>query len=264
MYFDAISILLSILLMPAAIFGADLEDHHESIYYRQNIVAQVAAEHMEELNTSFVTTARLNLRPTPSTDLAPITLVQTGRVVEVIDFLDGEWFRVDYQGTIGYMYAEFLTPATPEVMEIIETASASVSYTGNAEMIPWSQMTNILPQNTPFTVVDVRTGISWQMKSFSHGNHADVFTVTQNDTNAMLRAFGGSWTWTPRPILVQTGGRTVVASMSGMPHAGGQRNGNGMNGHVCIHFYGSRTHNGNRSHEAEHQNAVQEARRSRI
>jgi len=50
--------------------------------------------------------------------------------------------------------------------------------------------------------------------------------------------------------------------MSGMPHGGFNSLNNGLTGHFCLHFYGSRTHNGNRSHERDHQNRVQEAFRA--
>ena len=208
--------------------------------------AQQTEQAEPEVQTIFITTARVNLRPTPGTYGERITLVNAGRRVEVTDFRDGAWFAVEYNGMQGYMSAEFLRelpePGTP----------------GYVEKIAWSSMRNILPKNTPFTVIDVRSGLSYQMISFSHGNHADVFPATAHDTEIFRQTFGGRWDWTPRPVLVLVGGRTVAASISGMPHGTGSRN-NNMNGHVCLHFLGSRTHNGNRSHERDHQNAVNEA-----
>jgi hypothetical protein len=44
-----------------------------------------------------------------------------------------------------------------------------------------------------------------------------------------------------------------------MPHGGGVNEENNMDGQICIHFPGSKTHNGNRSHERDHQSCVQEA-----
>ena len=107
---------------------------------------------------------------------------------------------------------------------------------------------------------DVRTGINYRVASFSHGNHADVRPVNADDTAAILLTFGGRWSWDTRPILVHIGDRVIAASINGMPHGGdGTNHGNNMNGHLCIHFYGSRTHNGNRIHEEDHQRSVQEA-----
>ena len=202
----------------------------------------------EAVQTTYITTDRVNFRSDPSTDNPRIMLVQAGRQVEVLDFLDGEWFRVEFDGIVGYMASQFLRemPAPGEV--------------GTVELIEWSVVRNIIPQNVPLTVVDTRTGLTWQMISFSHGNHADVWPATSDDTEIMRQAFGG-WTWTPRPIVLIVGDRTFAASMNGMPHGGGSGT-NGFNGHVCMHFVGSRTHNGNRSHERDHQNAIQEAYRT--
>jgi len=197
---------------------------------------------------TFITTAHVNLRPTPSTDGERILLVNAGRRVEILDFGDGEWFAVEYNGRQGYMSADFLREL-PQPGEV-----------GYVEKIEWSSMRNILPQNTPFTVIDVRTGLSYQMISFSHGNHADVVPATAADTEIFRQTFGGRWDWQPRPVIVLVGDHTVAASINGMPHGGsGGGVSNGMNGHVCLHFLGSRTHNGNRSHERDHQNAIAEA-----
>jgi len=209
-------------------------------------LAQEEAPPEPEVQTTFITTAHVNLRPSPSTDGERIVLINAGRTVEVIDFRDGVWFAVAYGNWQGYVYAEFLR----------ELSSSGTP--GQVEKIEWSSMRNILPQNTPFTVIDVRTGLSYQMISFSHGNHADVFPATTADTEIFRQTFGGRWDWQPRPVVVIAGGRTVAASINGMPH-GGTGNRNNMNGHVCLHFFGSRTHNGNRSHERDHQNAVVEA-----
>ena len=238
MYIKAsiIGLIFCIFLLPAAVFAADYE--YET----------------EEIQRTFVTTANLNLRPTPSTDQPRIKLVNAGRNVHVTDFRDGEWFAVEYNGVQGYMYAEFLREVT-----ISPAATASTGIPGRVELIEWSVASSIIPQNVPLTVIDVRTGLRFQMKSFSHGSHADLFPVTTEDTDIIRYVFGGSWTWTPRPVVLFVGDRSFAASMSGMPHGGGVNRNNGMNGHLCMHFLHSRTHNGNRSHEQDHQNAVREA-----
>ncbi|MCL1997831.1 MAG: hypothetical protein FWG65_03600 [Turicibacter sp.] len=129
-------------------------------------------------------------------------------------------------------------------------------------LIDWSQARNTLPRNTPVMITDVRTGITYWMNIFSMGNHADAFAVSAADTATVLRTFNGRWSWNTRPIWVHVGDRKYAASINGMPHAGGPRNGNNMNGHLCIHFRGSRTHSGSRTHERDHQNSVMEAYRA--
>ena len=217
-------------------------------------------EYEEDRPLLFRTTARLNLRQGPGTGYNRIITTAVGQIVTVIDERDGEWFAVDVNGITGYMYSYFLTEV-PEA-EIPENNDTEVTLSltnGPVERVTWSYARNFITTGTPLTIVDVRTGITWQMATFSHGNHADSEPITAADTAAMLRAFGGRWCWQPRPIHVHVGGRVFAASINGMPHAGSTNHNNNMNGHVCIHFYGSRTHNGNRSHERDHQNAVNEA-----
>ena len=129
------------------------------------------------------------------------------------------------------------------------------------ELLEWSYVRTLLPRNTPIMITDVRTGITYWVNSFSHGNHADVFPVTPEDTAALHRTFNGQWSWNTRPIWVHVGDRKIAASINGMPHGGGSRS-NNMNGHICIHFRGSRTHNGSIAHERDHQNSVTEAYRA--
>ncbi|MCL1862369.1 MAG: SH3 domain-containing protein [Defluviitaleaceae bacterium] len=195
----------------------------------------------------FMTTARLNLRPEPTTSSERIALLPAGRRVEVLDFNDGEWYKVDYNGTVGFMYAAHLR----------EVSDGALAH-GTVELLHWSEAREVLTRGTIFTLVDVRTGLSWQAASFSNGNHADIEPITAEDTATKRQAFG-SWTWTPRPVLVLINGRTLAASVNGMPHAGSTRSGNNMNGHVCLHFLGSTTHRPAAQHVRDHQNAVREA-----
>ena len=242
----AAGLLMAILLIPVTVYAQiDLESTTDTILDPCGVIAEYDEEECE-LPAIFITTTRVNLRSTPCTTYPRILLVQQGRRVEVTDFRCGEWFAVTYNGNTGYMAAEFLreAPAPGEV--------------GSVELIQWSEARQLLTRGTIFTVVDVRTGLTWQMAAFSLGNHADVETITAEDTATMFQAFG-RWTWDTRPILVLIGDRTLAASLNGMPHAGSTRSGNNMNGHVCIHFRGSRTHNGSTFHERCHQNSITEA-----
>jgi len=230
-------LLLTIFLAPLTVYGYGFTLYMDDSGY-------------DELPATFMTTSTLNLRPTPCTTNPRLALVQPGSRVEVTDFLCGEWFAVIYNGMTGYMYAEWLMPWV---------SATSTAAPGTVELLHWNEARNLMTIGTPATIIDVRTGLAWQVASFSNGNHADVETLTAEDTATMLQAWGGRWCWTPRPVLVVINGRTLAASLNGMPHAGWTRSGNNMNGHVCLHFLGSRTHNGTVSHERDHQAAVMEA-----
>ena len=212
----------------------------------------------------FRTTANLRLRTGPSLYHDIIRTVPRGSIVRIYDQRDGIWFAVSQDGTRGYMYAEFLAPAPTDIAAVsMETPQEPTVNTYGVERVYWSEArNNIIRTGVPLHITDVRTGITFWLESFSNGSHADVVPRTRDDTDALRRAFGGRWSWEPRPILVTVDNRTFAASISGMPHGSFNRFDNGMVGHICMHFPGSRTHNGNRSHERDHQNAVQEAFRA--
>lgn len=135
----------------------------------------------------------------------------------------------------------------------------SSSAPNGVELVKWSTVRGILPTGVPLSIYDVRTGTTYRVQSFSNGNHADVEPCTKADTNTLKSLYGGSWSWNPRPVWVTFNGRTIAASIHGMPHGGQTIYDNGMDGQICLHFLGSSTHNGNSSYTQQHQNAVQEA-----
>ena len=201
----------------------------------------------------FISTANLRLRTGPSLGADITKTVPRGATIRVLDTRDGQWYAVEFNGIYGYMYADFL----------LDTASMPYVVPGTVEVLPWSYARTIFRHGVPTQITDVRTGITYWVTNFSSGSHADVRPVSPADTDAILRTFNGRWSWNTRPIWVHIDGRTIAASINGMPHGSrAYASVNNMNGHLCIHFYGSRTHNGNRNHERDHQNAVQEALRA--
>ena len=202
--------------------------------------------------TYFMTTANLRLRAEPSLDAQAIQTIPQGRRVQVIDRGTNGWYLVEHDGVQGYMYSEFL----------FDVANGNHAVNG-VELLEWSYLrNNVIRTGVPLMITDVRTGIVYWVSSFSNGNHADVNPLTADDTAALLQTFNGTWSWATRPVLVTVDGRTLAASINGMPHGGSTNPDNNMNGHVCLHFLGSRTHNGSTGHERDHQNSVQEAFRS--
>lgn len=145
----------------------------------------------------------------------------------------------------------------------------------------WEAADKLFEKNVPVTVTDVETGKSFVAVRTYGSNHADVETLTAQDTAIMLEIWGGEWNWQRRAITVEINERKLAASASGMPHAGldsqpeGQWvdkrsggfgtgtnldkiKGNNMDGHFDIHFLNSRTHGTDKVDEM-HQLKVQEA-----
>ncbi len=116
----------------------------------------------------------------------------------------------------------------------------------------------LYPREATATVTDVATGLTFQVKRRGGSNHADSEPLTAEDTATLREIYGGSWSWTPRAIIVSVNGRDIAASMNGKPHGGQNIQDNNFPGHICIHFKNSRSHNTN-SVSPEHQSRVKEA-----
>lgn len=147
--------------------------------------------------------------------------------------------------------------------------------------IDWfSKVQYIFPRGKNAKVTDVKTGKSFMLKRTFGTNHADVETLTKDDTKIMKEIWGG-YSWERRSVVVEVDGHYIAGSMTAMPHAGvdsqpsvkvvnGRSGGygrgqnldavknNGMDGHVDIHFLNSRTH-GTNVMQKIHQDKVKEA-----
>jgi len=215
-------------------------------------------------NTDFVVSGNVNLRTGPSTNDPIIEVLDAGTVIELWDFDPWNWSQVRANGQMGYVNSQFVVAEWEfEEMRLVAAGQfvypTAPSHIGTVELLPWSYVRNFWARGQVAQITDVRTGLVYSVRNMGNGNHSDVETVTQADTDIMRRTYGGVWSWATRPIIVSVNGRHIAASINGMPHAGSTIVGNGMQGHVCIHFHGSRTHNGNQRHTQDHQNAVQEA-----
>lgn len=141
----------------------------------------------------------------------------------------------------------------------------------------WTGAQYVIPIGSTFKVIDFNTGKSFMVKRTYGANHADVETITPEDTIIFKEIFGGSFSWATRPVIVEHNGRKLAASVSGMPHAGNDSapadlntnwrsgdygagpnfdaiKGNNMDGHFDIHFLNSTTHNTGQITESHQKN----------
>ena len=126
-------------------------------------------------------------------------------------------------------------------------------YGGGDALIPWGAQ---------FEVKDIKTGIVFTVYRLMGKSHLDAEPLTAEDTALMKEAYGGSWSWARRPILVRYQGQVYAASMNGMPHGYYSNRKNRMEGHFCIHFFESRGDTSQRI-DSDHLNTVFEASFSR-
>jgi len=222
--------------------------------------------HDDDEPTQFITFVNLNLRSGPSTDYPRLTLLPSGTVLTVVEFNPYGFSSVIVHGIEGFVSSEFIQAFSQHHNEPSQSAFFGASpgdRNGDIELLSWAEVQQIMPVGTHIHVYDIGTGLTYTVRNFSNGNHADVETLDQLGTDIMRTTSGGVFSWDVRPVLVNINGRTIAAAIHTMPHAGYTIHGNGMNGHICLHFLGSRSHNGNRQWEAQMQAAVMQAFNSR-
>lgn len=110
------------------------------------------------------------------------------------------------------------------------------------EYLHWSQAQHLVPRGGRGTLTDFRTGITVNFVRRGGYNHMDIEPLTRTDTQNLHRMFNYSWMWNARAVLVHVNGRAVAAALRGMPHGGQLVSTNGVTGHFCLHYYGSKTH----------------------
>jgi LysM repeat protein len=172
-----------------------------------------------------------------------------------------------------------------EVLKINNFSETTILYPGDKVKIPqhdipikntvgdkfgeyldwWKEAQYVVKKGSVFEVVDFYTGKSFFAKRTTGTNHADIETLSINDTNKMKEIWGGNFSWTRRPVIVIIDGRKLAASATAMPHAGNDyspggiwtewRSGgygagynldwikeNGCEGHTDLHFLNSTRH----------------------
>lgn len=177
----------------------------------------------------------------------------SGTVAAVKKFQTKRGLKADGVAGVGTLKVIFGSSA-------YKTSSSSSSKTYKTETLDWfkDDVTRVIPKNARFTIKDVSTGKTFEAVRWSGSNHIDAEPRTASDTKTMKAIYGGSWSWRRRPILIMYNGHVYAASMNGMPHGTQTISGNNFEGHFCIHFKNSKTHETKRV-DSEHQNAVDRA-----
>ena len=86
-------------------------------------------------------------------------------------------------------------------------------------------------------IYDPATRLSWNLRLYSLGRHADSEPLTAEDTATMVKAFGNTNTWNQKAVYVRLpSGVWTVGSTHDMPHLSGSIKDNNFNGHLCVHF----------------------------
>jgi len=189
-------------------------------------------------------TGGVRIRSGPSTGHRILAALSVNTSVEVLERQSNGWSRVRHNGTDGFIRSDLLGTGARKI-----------------ELLDWSSAKGIIPTGVNLNVIDVRTGITFQLRGFSKSGHVDVEPPTQADTDAIFRTRNGVWSWKARPVWVTVGDRTFAAALNGMPHDVSTIRNNGMSGHLCLHFGNTVTRS--QSYQRDLRAAVAEAYNAR-
>lgn len=136
--------------------------------------------------------------------------------------------------------------------------SKSYSQTPLLLDLEWNKgLSNLVEIGPSFEVIDTKSDTSFFVTRTGGKNHADVEPSTNADTQEFI--YSQDCSWTRRPVLVKLNETTYApASLAFYPHGFKSLDTN-LNGHLCLHFLGSKTDETNTS-DFYHQKAIQKAK----
>lgn len=148
---------------------------------------------------------------------------------------------VDGDGTLLDLEKQKRLHPSPSVQRKLQVITNQLRNKHYGALTAWPDVNTILPKKARFQIVDLETGLKFNVQRRAGDKHADVQPLTREDTKTFKKIYNGKWSWDRRAVLVKTDDRVIAASMNGMPHGRGSLR-NGFPGHFCVHFFGSTTH----------------------
>ena len=179
------------------------------------------------------------------------------------------WYKVKADGKTGWVRGDLLRILSKDEAKTFKDSSQYKGTLYTPELAKWSSVKDIFYKGCVAKVTDVSTGISFKVRRWSGGLHADVEPYTAADTKAMCKIYGVSKAqdisdrnmYQRRSILVTIGSHSYAASMYGVPHnypEGDTIDDNNFKGQFCIHFVDSQVHR-TKVVDSDHQRAIKYA-----
>ena len=82
------------------------------------------------------------------------------------------------------------------------------------EFLSWEEVDHIFYRYANATVIDIDTGLSFQVQRRGGTYHADVQPLTAKDTAIMKVIYNGKWVSRERHMVVESGMAVLLHSMS--------------------------------------------------
>lgn len=137
--------------------------------------------------------------------------------------------------------ASSLTPQLPVPAQQQPQSPVSSGFTpplaSQVRYANWFTEIRARARQMPDVVIyDPESGLHFNLHMFSFGKHADSETPTVEDTE-ILYQINGEGNWSPKYVwVIFSDGRVYIASTHSHGHTVDHTSGNGMDGHICLHF----------------------------
>lgn len=125
----------------------------------------------------------------------------------------------------------------PSAVTVDTGGSGGGPSSGQVRLLHWYEdVKKSASTGQQLSVYHPGSGISFKLRIYSMGAHADSEPLTLRDTQLMNKAFGAP-SWNINVVYVKLpDGRWTMASMHNRPHLSGNIKDNGFDGHLCVHF----------------------------
>lgn len=185
-----------------------------------------------------------HFKPTGSFHAMTMTAVKAYQSTQVK--ADGSAMIAD--GTVGEETMDLLFQPGAARNAIVQSipfgSTAKTADNAPGKLTTWCDVREQLRVGATYTITDYYSGQTFQVQFTGGEEHAEVECASSPDTDVYKSLFGGQFNYSKRPVLVSVGGVFVAASLQGQPHGEDTVPNNGMAGHACLFFEGSRSHVG--------------------
>ena len=92
------------------------------------IIGIGVSAYADEVRAASVTASAVNLREEPDTDAAVLTSVAQGETVALLGEAEDGWYQANYNGTVGYLSAEYVAVEASEETDVAGYVTGSYVY----------------------------------------------------------------------------------------------------------------------------------------
>ena len=205
------------------------------------------------------TTMHIYYRSSSNPSVSSVTKMQTAlKALGYTVTVNGSFDETTYDAVVQFQMRNNLTvdgAAGPATQSVLYSSSAkgadaepclvlsdsdgkmTAPDTSQIQLLHWYNVVKpSLSSGSKLLIYDPDTGLSWTLRVYSRGHHADCEPLTLKDTLIMRKSFKKT-SWTVQVVYVQLpDGRWTMATMHNRPHLSGSISDNGFDGHMCVHF----------------------------